>query len=305
MYYNAMAIFVHVVQAGSFTKAAQNLSLPLSTLSRKIAELEKSLETKLLIRTTRSVKLTDIGKIYYQHCQEGLASFNFANQTLRHHKLTEQGQLHISVPPNLAESLFLPIIKVFQSRYKQAKVNVSVSERLLDFDDDNLDLSFRVAPPKNLNHIAVSLLKYRHILIAAPNYLAGRPSIKQPDDLKKHSLIGFGFHQKPELTWRLRNRKDIYKHTFTPNLSVNDYMGVLQAAKLGIGIAEVPSILCADKIDTGSVVKVLPSWIFPEITLFAVHQGSQSLSRLARLFLDLCKDQFQAKRFELAKSEST
>ncbi len=299
MHYNAMAIFVYVVQAKSFTKAAKELSLPLSTLSRKITELEKSLETKLLTRTTRSVELTDIGKIYYQHCREGVASFNFANQTLRQHRSTEQGQLHISVPPNLAEPLFLPIVKTFQSRYKQAKVNVSISERLLNFDDDNLDLSFRVAPPENHNHVVVSLLKYRHILIGAPSYLAIKSPIKKPNDLKKHSLIGFGFHNKPELIWRFQNGKKNYEHSFSPNLSINDYMSVLEAAKLGMGLAEAPSILCTEKIDAGDIVKLLPSWHFPEITLFAVHQGSQRLSRLARLFLDLCKDQFQIKRYEL------
>ncbi|WP_120497439.1 LysR family transcriptional regulator [Kiloniella sp. EL199] len=299
MHYNAMAIFVHVVQAKSFTKAAKELSLPLSTLSRKITELEKSLETKLLTRTTRSVELTDIGKIYYRHCQEGFALFNFANQTLRQHRSTEQGQLHISVPPNLAEPLFLPVIKIFQNQYKQAQVNVSISERLLNFNDDNLDLSFRVAPPDNDNHIVVSLLKYRHILVAAPSYLATKSSIKQPSDLKKHSLIGFGFHNKPELTWRLKNNQNTYEHSFSPNFSINDYMGVLEAAKLGMGIAEAPSILCSEKIDAGDLVKLLPSWRFPEITLFAVHQGPQSLSRLARLFLNLCKDQFQIRRHEL------
>ncbi len=299
MHYNAMAVFVHVVQTKSFTKAAKELSLPLSTVSRKITELEKSLETKLLMRTTRTVELTDIGKVYYQHCHEGLALFNFANQTLRQQRSTEQGQLHISVPPNLAEPLFLPIVKKFQNQYKQAMVNVSISERLLNFEDDKLDLSFRVALPDKHDHVVVSLLKYRHILIAAPSYLAVKSSIKQPNDLKKHSLIGFGFHNKPELTWRLQNSQNTYEHSFSPNLSINDYMGVIEAAKLGMGIAEAPSILCSEKIDAGELAKLLPSWLFPEITLFAVHQGPQSLSRLARLFLNLCKDQFQIKRHEL------
>ncbi len=299
MNYNSMVVFTHVVRSESFTKAASELGMPLSTVSRKVSELEADLGIKLLDRTTRSLQLTELGKVYYQHCQQGVDAFNFANQSLRQSRTEEHGLLHISIAPNMAEPLFLPIIKLFQNRYKQADIRISISERLLDFVEDDLDLSFRVSPPDNPKHVAVTLLKHHHAMIAAPSYLAANGTPKHPEELSNHSLIGFGLHNNPELIWRLKDKDKVYEHQFTPKLAINDYADVLEAARLGLGIAEVPSILSQQFLKNGKVLRVLPHWTFPEITLSAVHQGPQSLSRLARLFLDICKEQFHLKKREL------
>ncbi len=299
MNYNSMVVFTHVVRSESFTRAANELGMPLSTVSRKVSELEADLGIKLLDRTTRSLRLTELGKVYYQHCQQGVDAFNFANQSLRQSRTEEHGMLHISIAPNMAEPLFLPIIKLFQNRYTQANVRVSISERLLDFVEDDLDLSFRVSPPENPKHVAVTLLKHHHAMIASPSYLAANGEPKHPEELPKHSLIGFGLHNQPELIWRLTDKEKVYEHQFVPKLEINDYADVLEAARLGLGIAEVPSILAQKSMAEGKVLRILPHWTFPEITLSAVHQGPQSLSHLARLFLDICKEQFRLKKREL------
>ncbi|MEP3276248.1 MAG: LysR family transcriptional regulator [Stappiaceae bacterium] len=285
---NAMAVFVKVVQAGSFSKAAKQLEMPLSTVSRKVAMLEGELKSKLLERSTRSLRPTEIGTLYYEQCRQAVETINSANLMVENRQVEIEGTLRISVPPSLAETLFVPIIGLFQAHYPKARVAVYISDRIADRVDDGIDLSFRAGPVRDTSLVARRLLTYRHVLIAAPDYLSHDGAPRIPQDLLKRRLIAFGFLQEREKTWTLVRGKRHSRITFEPHVSFNDYDAILRAVTTGQGIAEIPSILCREAIEQGLVEEILPGWAFQEIDFQCVHPGTPNLSRLARLFLDMC-----------------
>lgn len=285
--YDAMAIFVQVVRSGSFTDAAKALSTPLSTVSRKVAQLEATLKVQLIDRSKRRIRLTKVGAEYFEHCKKGLDTLSFANRAIRERQTDTAGSLSITVPPNLVEILFLEAVEAFQQRYPRARVRVFVSERMLDFVDDAVDLSFRVARPTQPDLVIRSLLSHRHRLVASPGYAVANPLPQTPGDLANHRRLGFGFQTRKTVTWPLSKGSICEEVTFEPDLSINDYAALKATIARGLGIGELPGILCDSELRAGRLLEVLPDWQFPEITLYAVHTGHPGLSRLARLFLDV------------------
>ncbi|MHA1524881.1 MAG: LysR family transcriptional regulator [Alphaproteobacteria bacterium] len=275
---------------GSFSAAARRLAMPLSTVSRKVSSLEASLNVKLLERSTRSLRLTEIGTAYFDQCRQGIGAFTTANLLVQDRQAQIAGMLRISLPPSLAQGLFVPIIGLFQKRYPQAKVAVFITERIVDRIEEGIDLSFRVGPIADSRLAARKLLTYRHLLVGAPAYLGEHASPQSPAALTKHRLIAFGFWREAEKRWTLSARKKQETVSFEPNVSFNDYAAILRAVIQGQGIAKVPSILCGEALSKREIVEILPSWQFQEINLQAVHTGTKNMARLTRLFLDACSE---------------
>ncbi len=298
--FNAMAIFVEVVQAGSFTGAARKLAMPLSTVSRKISDLEADLGVSLLDRSKRALRMSDAGALYFEHCRRGLDAFNFANRVVEERRSEATGLLRITVPPNLAEPVFLPVVDVFRHRYPKARVAIFVSERMLDPGADPIDLSFRVGPVSDPDLVVRKLASYRHVLVASPAYLAAHPPPAVPADLATHHLLGFGFRGASTIRWSFSKNGEQDHVSFAPTLAINDYVALREAVTLGIGIAEIPRVLCGDALRRGIVVPLMADWELPQIDLVAVHAGRRSMSRLARLFLDACVEHVNGMRPGLA-----
>jgi DNA-binding transcriptional LysR family regulator len=284
--YDAIAIFTQVAQSKSFTDAAQILRIPLSSVSRKVSELEADLNTRLIDRSKRQIRLTEAGFTYFELCRRGIDALVYANRLMSDRHSDTSGTVTITVPPNLVEVLFLDAIDAFQLRHPKARLRVHVSERLLDFVDDGVDLSFRVAPPKQHDLVVRTLLNYRHRLVASPGYIAVNSAPQEISDLENHKTIGFGFHSTRHVNWRLSKREQTETVRFEPDLSINDYASIKAAILAGQGIGELPEPLCDEILLGEELIEVLPEWRFPEIKLYAVHAGSASLSKLARLFLD-------------------
>ena len=283
---DAIAVFVEVVRQGSFTGAARVLNMPLSTLSRKIAELEAELQVRLLDRSHKPLRITEAGNTYFEHCSKGISALSYANQVIRGKQESLAGTLRVTVPPNLAELLFTRPIDSFLRRHPEARVQVLVSERMLDFVDDRIDLSFRVARPSAPNLVIRKLLTHRHRLCAAPAYLAVHPAPRRPEDLPGHVTVGFNFQGRDEIVWPLRKDGQLHEAPFEPTLSVNDYLAVKASVRLGTGIGDLPGLMCCEELASGDLVEILPDWKMPEVSLYAVYAGRTGLSKLARAFLD-------------------
>jgi DNA-binding transcriptional LysR family regulator len=124
-------------------------------------------------------------------------------------------------------------------------------------------------------------------LLASPAYIAAHPGSYTPSELENYNTIGFGFHSSRQITWSLSYKEQTEDIVFEPSLAINDYGAVRAALLSGKGIGELPEPLCRDDIRTGKLIEVLPGWRFPKIKFYAVHSGNASLSKLARLFLDI------------------
>ena len=287
---DAMAVFVEIVQAGSFTAAGKRLGMPLSTVSRKISELEDALQVRLLERGKRKVRVTEVGTAYFEHCRRGVEAFKTANRIVAERQSDASGSLRITVPPNLAERLLLPIIGLFQQRYPKARVAIFVTERVLDFVEHQVDVSFRVTPVAAPKLVVRKLVTYRHLLVASPMYVAERGCPRIPGDLAEHRIVGFGFQGRSQVDWSFSRGETRERMTLQPDLAVNDYAAVQTAVAWGLGIGELPSILCQEGLRQRKLMHLMPEWLLPEIDLLAVHTGTKGLSRLARLFLDMCAE---------------
>ena len=290
--FGAMAYFVHVVEQGGFSAAARHLSEPLSTISRRVAELEQNLGVRLLERSTRKVRLTHLGETYFDYCRRGLQEFEAGTLALRDRQSEVSGLLRITVPPSLVEPFFLPAVVAFQALYPNARVAILSTERYVDLLHERIDVAFRISPLKDSQMTTRRLASYALHLVAAPSYLQGQPLVGLPADLPSHRIVAF--EVAPGLvTWSLRQQSaakpdDTATVELVPYLSMNDFAGVLAAAIAGCGIAAIPSILCASHLREGRLSRVLSGWTFDPVMISAVTPGTRNMSRLNRLFLDHC-----------------
>ncbi len=289
---NAMALYVKVVENNSFSRTAQREDVPVSTVSRKISELEKALGVRLLERSTRKLRMTEIGQDYYERCRRGLEEFETANLLVRDSQAEVSGRLRLSGPPSLSEMVIIPLIAAFQARYPKAIVNCLVTDRHVNHIEDGIDISLRVGELKDSSLVARRLLRYRSVLVASPGYLARAGAPKHPNELPLHALVAFS-RWEPAVTWELENNGETYKVNVQPRIAINDYTGVQSAVINGLGISEIPSILCGKDIQDGRLLEVMPDWRFSPVTLSAIYPSNRNLSRLIRLFKDFCVEHIE------------
>jgi DNA-binding transcriptional LysR family regulator len=237
--------------------------------------------------------MTEIGQDYYQCCRRGLEEFETANLLVRDQQAEVSGHLRLSVPPSLSDVVIIPLIEGFQALYPNAIVNCLVTDRHVNHIEDGIDISLRVGDLKDSSLVARRLLRYRSVLVASPGYLARAGAPNHPNELPLHALVAFS-RWEPAVTWELENKGETYKVNVQPRIAINDYSGVQSAVINGLGISEIPSILCGKDIQDGRLLEVMPDWQFSPVTLSAIYPSNRNLSRLIRLFKDFCVEHIEA-----------
>lgn len=284
---NDLVIFARVVEAASFSEAARRLNTPVSTVSRRIAELEEALGVRLLERSTRSLRLTDIGAEILQHAQRGV-ELNEAVESVISNALSDvTGVLRLSSPPSLSETVLVPLIRSFQSAYPKVRVQVFVTQRMVDAIADGVDLMLRVGELPDTSLIARRVLRYRHRLVASPTYLAQVAPPLHPTDLLDHRLCAFALGAT-ERHWRFvqEGNKETFALSFAPHLAMNDYGGLAEALLDSGGIGDLPPLVRPELLASGRLVEVMPDWRFTAQDLSLVQPSSRQTSRPVRLFKD-------------------
>ena len=284
---NALIVFAKVVEANSFSEAARRLMMPTSTVSRRVAELEDQLGVRLLERSTRGLRLTDIGAEILEQAQRGAEISDSVDISVSHKLSTVAGKLRLSAPPSISDSLLAPLVGAFQAEYPEVRVHVFITERFVDHIEEGVDLAFRMGPLKDSSLVAQKVLAYRHKLLASPAYLAKIKPPQTPRDLLDHRLVAFS-HAKPSSTWNFShvNGTDKETLTFSPFLSMNDFAGLAPALLAGCGIGDLPPVVQPGLVRDGKLVEVMPDWQFPVFDLSLVHLGNRQMSRTLRLFKD-------------------
>lgn len=177
---NSLVVFAKVVEATSFSEAARRLKMPLSTVSRRVAELEDELGVRLLERTTRSLRLTPVGSEVFEFAQRGAELGEAVGNIASQHLKTLSGVLRLSAPPSISDSLLAPIVGAFQAAHQQVRIQILVTERMVDHIEEGVDLVFRLGALKDSRLVARRILTYRHQLLASPAYLANFRVPKTP-----------------------------------------------------------------------------------------------------------------------------
>jgi len=281
---NSLMVFARVVEAKSFSEAARRMKIPLSTVSRRVAELEKQLGVRLIERSTRRLRLTDVGSEVFEQGKHSVEISEAVNNIASNHLSTVSGELRLAAPPSISDSLLAPLVGAFQASYPNVRIQVFITDRIVDQIAEGVDLAFRVDPQlKDSSLIARKILTYRHQLVASPAYLARRKPPQKPQDLLQHRLLAFSFW-KPMNVWSFVNGKKKETLTFRPHLSMNDYAGLAAALLAGTGIGDLPPLVQPELLRDGRLVEIMPDWRFATFYLWLVHTGNRYLTRPVRLF---------------------
>ena len=282
---NEIVVFAKVVETRSFTAAAQQLGLPKSTVSRKIAQLEERLAARLIQRTTRKLSLTEIGQAYYERCARIVSDIQSAEQVVTDMQSTPRGLLKITAPIDLGAFRLGAVTAEFCASHPDIYVHLDLSDRVVDLVEEGMDLALRFGPLGESSLVARRLAHITMRLYASPDYLARRPPPNEPDDLADHDLIGF-LPRARFSTWSLVGPDDQTTELVpVPRMTSNNLLAVREAAIAGAGIALLPSfaVSCPVKVP---LIPVLPSWRTPTAELFAVYPSTRNLSPKVRAYLD-------------------
>lgn len=282
---NSLMIFAKVVEVNSFSEAARRLNIPVSTVSRRIADLEDQLGVRLLERSTRNLRLTDVGAEVLEHARRSVEINDAVSNIVSNQLTSVSGVLRLSAPPSISDSLLVPLIGAFQSSYPNVSVQIFVTDRFIDHIAEGVDLVFRLGALKDSSLVARKLLRYRQQLVASPAYLQTCEAPRTPQDLLKHRLLAFS-NWTPEKTWHFvhENGRDAESLQFQPYLSMNDFAGLAHAALSGRGISHLPPVVQPHLLREGKLVEVMPGWRFRTLDLSMVHLGNRHIPRPVRVF---------------------
>lgn len=281
---NSARIFVNVVSKGSFSSAAKWMGIPVATVSRRVAELESSLDVRLLERSTRKLRLTEAGATLYEFVSRGVEEMDAGLLALSEKEQDLKGRLRLSMPPSFEPMWTL--LENFQALHVNIDIDLFVSERRSDFIEDGIDVALRVGDIASQSAVARLLTTYRHRLVASPEFL-DKASIESPQDILSEKCAAWS-KKENIITWSLGNNTlAIY-----PYIRANDYLHMRYLALKGKCITELPPFLCKPYLQSGELVEVLPNYALPEQQVNLVYPSRKSISRITRVFIDYCIENF-------------
>ncbi|HEM47434.1 MAG TPA: LysR family transcriptional regulator [Alphaproteobacteria bacterium] len=289
----SMRTLVGVVDSGGISAAAERLGVAKSAVSRRIAELEEHLGAQLLRRTTRTVRLTDTGRSFYERCVAILADVDEAESAVRQEHGALRGRLRVAMPLSFGLLHLGPAIAEFLKRHPDVEFDLDLNDRQVDVVQEGFDVAVRIAHLADSNLIARRLTTIALLPCASPDYLArhGRP--ETPEALAAHRCFAYTNTPDPGL-WRCRGPDGEPRDVrIRARLQVNNGDLARQLAVAGEGVILSPTFLVYRDIARGDLVPLLGDYHWPRFNAYAVYPGTRHLSRRVRAFVD-----FLAERFE-------
>jgi DNA-binding transcriptional LysR family regulator len=262
--------FVHVVEKGGFTRAAEALGIPKSRLSRHIAQLEERLDAILIQRTTRQSRITELGEVFYQHARAAIDQVELAEASLNRKKNVLSGNVALSCSVGVAQFALKELVVRFLKDNPQVTVLQQVTNQNIDLVASGVDISIRghtgPLPDSTLIQRLLAVVEWN--LFASPDYPLNEKLIATPSDLANHQTLALGW-QAPGDRWRLEHRSGTKADIqIAPRLKSEDMVTLKEAACHGLGIVALPAYTCRNELAAGQLVKVLPEW----------HAGQANLS---------------------------
>lgn len=256
-----MAIFVKVVETGSFSETARQLGNTPSAISRAISRLERALGTRLLQRTTRKLRLSESGKQVYAYCLEMVNAAQAVIDNSGKFNSEPHGTVRISVPKAVGHYLLHPYIPEFLERYPKVDVQMLLEDKLIDFIDDEIDLAIRITNEPSLGLKGRKLIEIDHVIVATAEYLEKNGMPQQPQDLKEHQCIYLG-EQASDSKWKFQKENKTTSVSVKGRYSANHTGIRLDAALKHMGIASLPYFVARHSLETKALIQVLPDWYF-------------------------------------------
>ncbi|MGI9490101.1 MAG: LysR family transcriptional regulator [Geminicoccaceae bacterium] len=288
-----MAVFAHVVAAGSFTAAADELDLSRSAISKAVSILEEWLGVRLLYRTTRRLALTEEGRIFNEHCKRILAEAEAAELATTHLQSVPHGTVRISAPVSFGQMQLNRILPAFMERYPDLNVEIDYSDHFVDVIDAGYDVVIRVTPElQDSSLVARRIATSERFVVAAPRYIAVHGYPKTPDEVVDHNCIIYSLSPKPKIWTMIDTEGNCQQICISGNLTVNKGEAVLKAAVEGLGIARLPSFMCTKEIADGRLVRLLTDITLPPLGIYTIYPHKQYLANKVRIFVDFLVEHF-------------
>jgi len=285
---NDMALFVEVVKAHSFRKAAEAMAMPNSTLSRRISGLEKAIGLRLLNRTTRKIELTEAGQLYFDRCKRIVDEARLAHEQLGEMLAHPSGLLRASLPVDFANIYLAPLIAEFARRYPGISFEFDLTPRQVDLVSEPVDVVIRMGEPADSNLIARKLASLSRRLYASPRYLElnGEPS--DPSELVNHECLRLRKAGK----WQLSHSGEVVEVEVGGRFQLNSVGMLRRLATLDLGIALLPEGIAADDLRTGLLQPVLPQWHANPIPVYALTE-TRLLPAKTQRFIEFLREQLE------------
>jgi LysR family transcriptional regulator for bpeEF and oprC len=291
----AMEVFVQVVDAGGFTRAAETLQLPKATVSTLVASLEAALSVKLLHRTTRQVSVTADGAAYYERCLRILADVKDAEESISRTRLAPSGRLRVDAPTGLAGDILVPALPDFFERYPDITLELGSSDRLVDLVEEGVDCAIRAGHLTNSSLIArrVGIMSFQ--ACAAPSYLEQYGTPMHPRELERHRCVNYFSAKTGKIyPWDFSKDGERIEMPLPGAIALNDSNSYLQAGLAGLGVLLLADFQVREHMAKGRLVPIMTDWTTDSIPVHVVYPQNRHLSAKVRVFVEWVADLFGA-----------
>lgn len=289
---NAMAMFVRVVDCGSFTAAALASDVSPTMVAKHIRASEARLGARLLHRTTRRQHLTEVGQLFYERCKKVLAEVELAEASASELQETPRGAVRLVAPVTFGSQVLVPALARYLEQHPEVDVELTLDNRAPDFHADNVELGILIGDVKDMGLVARPLRPYRRILAASPKYLATHGTPSHPEELERHSCLGLSYWRRHD-RWNLVCENDetcavMVKGRF----SSNQGSALRMAALCGIGIVLQQEDLLSDDIAAGCLERVLADWSYKSTPMHLLYRQDTTPTAKLRSVIDFLMREF-------------
>lgn len=289
----AMEVFVQVVDAGGFTRAAENMQLPKATVSTLIQSLESTLAVKLLNRTTRQINVTTDGAAYYERCLRILSDVREAEESLSRTRLSPSGRLRVDAGTGMASGILIPALPAFFERYPDIVMDFGCSDRLVDLIEEGVDCAIRGGNLADSSLIARRVGLINFATCASPDYLARYGTPTHPRELERHLCVNY-FSSKTGKTynWDFTRDGERIDLPMPGKISVNDAIAYTSAGLSGLGIMQMAKHTIQPYLASGQLVTILDDWLIDPLPIHVVYPQNRHLSAKVRVFVEWIAELF-------------
>ncbi|MGY3173316.1 DNA-binding transcriptional LysR family regulator [Pseudomonas sp. TE12234] len=290
----SMSVLIAVVDSGSLSGAARQLGMPLATVSRKVAELESHLQTRLLHRTTRQLSLTEAGASYVAACRRILEDIAEVERAASGEYASPKGELVVTAPVVFGRLHLVPVIAEFLAHYPEIEINLMLTDRVVHLMEEHCDVAVRIGDLPDSSLMATQVGAVRRVVCASPDYLATHGIPFKPADLAGHACITFEVLASVG-AWVFGTGKSEMSVRVHSRLAVNTAEAAIDAAMLGVGVIRVLSYQVADALRKDGLRVVLEPFESLPLPVSLVHKGQAPLPLKLRAFLDFVTPRLRAR----------
>lgn len=290
---DAMRLFVRVAELGSFSAVALQLGAARSVVTRQIAALESHLGTKLLARSTRRLSLTSAGTAYLEKCREILNLVEIAETGLAEERQTPRGPIRLSLPLVYSLRHLAPLLIEFSRLYPEVELDMDFSDRRTNLIQEGIDLAVRITPRLEPGDITRRLGFARMVVLASPDYLAQHGEPQHPAELIDHQCLGYTAGPSSQRwSFMVDGRQESF--AIRPRLLANNGDVLLKAAVAGLGIAQQPTFIADEPLQSGELHEILRDFPLPELGIYAVLPGNRHIPHRLRVLMDFLVERLGA-----------